>query len=129
MLPELADLLDGFELYAKRRRASPARNERAIGAALVEAARLAHGNEHHEPAALFYALARRPGAFGKLHGEMLLLVAAEQAHAAGLELRFEPIELQLHRLRIVRGEMTFVEPSDWFADRLQPIKPRPWPPA
>jgi len=128
MLPELADLLDGFELYAERHRAPNARDERAIGAALREAGLLSRGNERDEPAAIFYALARRPRAFGKLHGDMLVLVTVEQAHAVGLDLRFEPVELQIHRLRIVRGEMTFAELSAWFAARLRPMKRRPWPP-
>ena len=128
MLPELADLLDGFELYAQQHGVAPMREERAIGAALREAKRLARENERDEPAALFFALARKPGAFGKLQGEMLLLLAAEHAHAIGHELQFEPIELQIHRLRIVRGEMTFLELRGWFAARLRPLERRPWPP-
>src|SRR5262245_58897872 len=104
MLPDLGDLLDGFDLYAKRHRVAPVRNERAIGAALREAAMLARGKEQDEPAALFFTLARRPRAFGGMHGEMLLLLAVEQAHSVGLDLRFEPVELQIQRLRIVRGE-------------------------
>ncbi len=59
---------------------------------------------------------------------MLFLLAAEQAHAVGLALSFEPIALQIHRLRIVRGEMSFLELRDWFAARLSPIQRRPWPP-
>jgi hypothetical protein len=128
MLPELADLLEGFELYAERQGMAPARNERAVGTALREAAELAHGSEHDEPAALFYALARRPRAFGGLHSEMLFLSVVEQAHAVGLNLVFEPIVLQIHRLRIVRGDMSFPELRDWFAARLEPIQRRPWPP-
>lgn len=128
MLPELADLLDGFDLYADRQGIAATRNERAIDAALREAAELADRNERDEPAAIFYALARRPGAFGQLHGEMLLLLAVEQAHAIGLDLAFEPVALQIHRLRIVRGQMSFPELRDWFAARLKPIQRRPWPP-
>ena len=135
MLPELADLLDGFELYAERhaeRHAerqglAPTRNESAIAAALREAVDLAQGSERDEPAAIFYALARRPRAFGALHGEMLLLLTLEQAHAVGLDLTFQPIALQIHRLRIVRGQMLFPELRDWFAARLRPIGRRSWP--
>jgi hypothetical protein len=128
MLPELADLLDGFELYAERQGVAPTRDEPAVDAALREAANLARGSERDEPAAIFYALARRPRAFGDLHGEMLFLLAVEQAHAIGLDLSFEPVALQIHRLRIVRGEMPFPELRDWFAARLRPIQRRPWPP-
>jgi hypothetical protein len=127
MLPELADLLDGFELYAERHGAAPTRSDRAVGAALREAAELARGSERDEPAAIFYALARRPRAFGEMHGEMLLLLAVEQAHSIGLDLSFEPVALQIHRLRIVRAEMSFPELRDWFAARLVSIQRRPWP--
>ena len=128
MLPELADLLDGFELYAERQGVAPTRDERALAAALQEAVDLARGSERDEPASIFYALARRPRAFGEMHGEMLFLLAVEQAHAVGLELSLDPIALQIHRLRIVRGEMSFPELREWFAGRLRPIQRRPWPP-
>jgi hypothetical protein len=128
MLPALEPLLEGFARYAERRAREPACDARAVGAALREAAKLAHGNEPDEPAALFHALARRPRAFGKLHGDMLVLLAVEQARAVGLELSFAPIELDIHAIRILRGEMAFLELRGWFAARLAPIKRRPWPP-
>lgn len=128
MLPALGDLLEGFALYAERRHCEGVRNAREIGAALREAAKLAKDSEPDEPAALFYALAHRRRAFGPLHGDMLVLLAVEQAHAVGLELRFVPIELEIHALRILRGEMTFLELRGWFAARLAPIKRRSWPP-
>ena len=56
MLPALADLLEGFSLYAERRQCEGACDVRAVGAALREAARLAQGSEPDEPAALFYGL-------------------------------------------------------------------------
>jgi hypothetical protein len=59
---------------------------------------------------------------------MLVLLAAEQARAVELELSFTPIELDIHVIRILRGEMTFPELRGWFAARLAPIKRRPWPP-
>lgn len=128
MLPALDDLLEAFSLYARRRQREPLCDAKAIGAALREAEKLAQSNEHDEPVALFYALARRPRAFGKLQGDMLVLLAAEQAHAVGLELRFTAIELDIHILRILRREMTFLELRGWFAARLAPMQRRPWPP-
>lgn len=128
MLPALDDLLDGFALYTERRRRDARCDERAVRAALREAARLSGGHEPDEPAALFYALARHRSAFGALHGDMLVLLAAEQARAVGLELRFTPIEIDIHAIRILRGEMTFPELCGWFAARLSPIERRPWPP-
>jgi hypothetical protein len=59
---------------------------------------------------------------------MLVLLAAEQARAVGLELGFVPVELNIHVIRILRNEMTFLELRGWFAARLTPIKRRPWPP-
>lgn len=128
MLPALDDLLEGFSLYAGRRRCEAVCDARAVSAALREAARLAQGHEPSEPAALFYALARRPRAFGRLHGEMLVLLAVEQARANRFELGFTPVELEIHVIRILRSEMTFLELRGWFAARLTPIKRRPWPP-
>jgi hypothetical protein len=128
MLPAPDDLLQGFARYAERRRREAACDAKAVAAALREAAKLAQEHEPSEPAALFYALARRPRAFGALHGDMLVLLAVEQARAVGLELGFTPIELEIHVLRILRGEMTFPELRGWFAARLRPIARRPWPP-
>lgn len=128
MLPELADFIEGFEFYARQQGVAATCEERAIKAALREATRLARASAADEPAALFFALARRPGAFGRLHGEMLQLAAMEQAHVVGLELQFEPVELQIHRIRIVRGEMAFLELRGWFSARLRPVERRPWPP-
>ncbi len=128
MLPARDKLLEGFALYAERRGQAPVYDARAVGAALREAASLAQGNEPDEPAALFCALAHRRRAFGPLHPEMLVLLAAEQARAVGLDLAFAPVELDIHALRIMRGEMAFLELRGWFAARLAPIKQRPWPP-
>ena len=129
MLPALETLLEGFARYARRRhRGEIACDARLVGAVLREAEKLAEGREPDEPAAMFYAIARRPRAFGRLHGDMLVLLAAEQARAVGLELGFVPIDLDIHALRILRGEMSFLELRGWFAARLTPIKRRPWPP-
>ena len=128
MLPALDGLLDGFARYARRRGRDAKCDPTAIRAALRDAAKLARGRDVDEPAALFYALACRPRAFGKLHGDMLVLLAAEQARAVGLELQFVPIELDIHVIRIMRTEMTFLELRGWFAARLAPIKRGPWPP-
>src|SRR5262249_17382627 len=83
MLPALDDLLRGFSHYAKRREWESACDARAVGAALREAAKLAQGNEPDEPAALFYALACRPRAFGRLHGDMLVLTSTSGATRSG----------------------------------------------
>jgi hypothetical protein len=128
MLPALDDLLEGFALYAERRGREALCYPRTIAAALREAAKLARDGEHDEPAALFFALARRRRAFGLLQGDMLVLLAVEQARANGLELSFVPIELDIHALRVLRGEMTFLELRGWFSARLTSIEPRPWPP-
>ena len=50
------------------------------------------------------------------------------ADVVGLDLTFTAIELDIHVIRVLRGEMTFVEIRGWFAARLAPIARRPWPP-
>lgn len=127
MLPHVEDLLEGFALYAHRQQVPATHDARAVGAALVEAAELADGSERDEAAAIFFALARRPRAFGKLQREMVMHMAVEQARATGYELKFEPVELQIHEIRILRQEMPFAELRGWFSARLALIERRPWP--
>lgn len=65
MLPDLSHLLAGYELFAQRNHFPPDRDEPALASALEHAASLARGHDPDEPAAFFYAFARRPRAFGK----------------------------------------------------------------
>jgi hypothetical protein len=128
MLPELEALLAGYALYATQNRFAPDRDEVRLAEALREAAALSRGAERDEPAALFFALTRRPRVFGKAHGRMTLHLALEHARALGLALTTDVGVLELMRARIVRGAIDFEELRAWFAAHLAPIVRKPWPP-
>ena len=81
MLPDLEALLAGYALYAHQNHFAPDRDEARLADALREAGELADGHEGDEPAALFFALTRRPRAFGKAHGRMTLHLTMERARA------------------------------------------------
>jgi hypothetical protein len=127
MLPDLPRLLAGYELFAQRNKVSPARDEAALTSALEEAASLARGHEPDEPAALFCAFARRPRAFGKEHGRVVVHVTVEHARVLGLALTVDIAVLELLRARVVRGAIELTELQSWFAAHLAPIPRRPWP--
>lgn len=93
----------------------------ALLAAHAEAEGLAASIQSNEPAALFFALARRSGAFGKLAATFIPSAARAQAAAIGYELLLEDIELALFRTGVLRGELTFDHLRAWFADALRPL--------
>jgi hypothetical protein len=88
MIPELEALLDGY-LFVARRNGELARYvRRHVIAALDEAATLSLGREADEPAALFYAFARRDEAFPPvLWNAFAERVAVGAANALGLALK------------------------------------------
>ncbi len=128
MLPELDALLEGYELYAKQNQFAPTRDEQRLRDALREAGMLAGGQEIDEPAALFFALSRRPRTFGKAHGEMTLHITVEHARVLGFALTVNVAVLELMRARIVRAAIEFEELRDWIAAHLEVIPRKPWPP-
>lgn len=83
MLPSAERLLEGFTFFARRHAPLSRIDEEAILAALAEAERLAAGREDDEPAALFYACARRSRAFGALARDFIPFIARRQAHSVG----------------------------------------------
>lgn len=128
MLPDLGALLAGYALYANQNHFAPDRDEARLAEALREAGELAGGHEGDEPAALLFALTRRPRTFGKAHGRMTLHLTLEHAHALGFALTVDVAVLELTRARILRGAIGFDELRRWFAEHLSPIARRPWPP-
>lgn len=101
---------------------------------VAEAERLAGGRVEEEPAALFYACARRAGALGKVGRTFFDDIAVAQADAIGLVLRATELDLVLLRGRIafgvagwddVRGAFTeWLSPPDQTPKRTTPKRPR-----
>jgi hypothetical protein len=117
MLPSPARFLEGFAFFARRHAPLAQIEEASIVAALEEAERLADGREEDEPAALFYACARRSRAFGALARDFVPFIARRQAHAVGWQLDAEDVVLDILRTRVVLAAMTFDELRAEFAAR------------
>jgi hypothetical protein len=85
--------------------------------AVTEARALAT-NESEEPAALFYALARRPRAFPEGWRVMARAAAMGHAHALGYAFDAKPDSLDAWVTRVVNGEASFGDVRGWFAGRM-----------
>lgn len=120
MLPGADRLHEGLHFFLRARGLRVELSKPLIAAALLEATTLAGDAAHDEPAALFFACARRPAAFGRASQLAIPLLAQNQARAVGLELTVEAgdVELILLRLRIIRSEIQFDEVRAWFAAHL-----------
>jgi hypothetical protein len=130
MIPGLEALLDGYYFVA-RRNGELARYVRPhVVAALDEAAALSRGHETDEPAALFYAFARRDEAFPPvLWNAFTERVAVGAAHGLGLALTpdVDPYDLAYLCLDVAEGKVGWEEVRAWFAAHFVPVPPRPWP--
>jgi hypothetical protein len=102
-----------------------------VVAALDEAAALSRGREADEPAALFYAFARRDQAFPPaLWNAFVERLAVGAAHALGFALKpdVDPLDLAYLCLDVAEGKLTYDSVRAWFAEHLVPAQPRPRPP-
>jgi hypothetical protein len=84
-------------------------------AIVSEAERLAGGRVGDEPAALFYACARRARLFGRIASRFLDAVGRAQAIAIGLELDATELDIVLMRGRISFGAADWNEVRETFA--------------
>src|SRR4051812_33422957 len=120
-----ADLLaDDLHARAQTTGARGRWDPTAILAARAEAEHLAGGSQPDEPAALFFALARRSRAFGSLATGFIPGAARAQAMAVGYELLIEDMEFAMLRAGVLRGELRFDDLRQWFADSLRPLGAR-----
>ncbi len=118
MIPPPERVLAAHSFVARRFRLSEPLNTEAVAAALSEARRLAQARERDEPAALFYALARRPRALRGAWRVLPRLLAVNQARDLGLCLNVADEDLSSLRLGIVTRTATFEHVRQWFAERL-----------
>lgn len=120
MLPAPPGFTSGLRLLARRRGLALFAREPELVELLREAQALAAGREEDEPAALFFATARRGRLLGPIAPLAIALVAREQARAVGFELEANDTELAFLRLRVVKGAIGFDELAAWFGPRLRP---------
>lgn len=94
-------------------------------AIVVEAERLAGNRTADEPAALFYACARRAALLGKVGRTFFDDIAVAQADAVGLVLHATELDLVLLRGRIAFGAVGWDEVRNDFASWLSPVGQTP----
>jgi hypothetical protein len=121
MVPDPAGFTSGLHLLSRRRGLALFAREPDLVDLLREAEQLAAGVESDEPAALFFASARRGRILGPVALLAIPLVAREQARTVGLELDANDTELAFLRLRVVQRAIDFAELRAWFAARLRPL--------
>lgn len=124
MLPGPAGFLSGLRLLARRRSLALFASEADLVDLLREASALAAGNTRDEPAALFFASARRGRILGPVALFAIPLVAREQARVVGFELDVNDTELAVLRLRVVKRAIEFDELRARFAACLRPLVQR-----
>jgi hypothetical protein len=91
-------------------------SEKAIRAAVQDARRLARW-PLDEPAAIFFAFARRPRAAPALGAKLATFLMREQLEPLGLQLAATDEELKELRMRILTQQYGEGDVLDWFAQR------------
>jgi hypothetical protein len=89
--------------------------------ALAEAEQLRSDDPRSEPAALFFALAKRSRAMGGLAEYFVTDVVRAVAEVLGYEIAVDDVVLTIYRARILRGFLRWPELNAAFAERLRAI--------
>ena len=85
MLPSPDELFRGLEFFARRSKPRAKFDIAALAEVIREAGTLSAGHVEDEPAALFWACARRPQAFGGAAHELVPMVAQNFAHRVAFD--------------------------------------------
>ena len=117
----LDDLQALCEHLVRRERPAVQPEPATILAAYHEAEILAGESPENEPAALFFALARRSRALGSIGRSAVPASAHAAALNNGMDLMRGDAELALVRLRVLRQAIEWQELKQTFADSLRPI--------
>jgi hypothetical protein len=116
MIPRYEVVEGAYRFLAGRYGFSRRLSEAGVRAALDDAKELAT-IERDEPAALFFALARRPRSLGGAWRVLSALVALNHAAALGLSLDANPRDLGPLYMPIVSRALGYAEIRAWFAAR------------
>lgn len=119
MIPRFVDFIDGYNFWAITHGYTSGPTAGALRDVLEEAARLAAGDPASEPAALFYALARRPEEMADGWRDFPNLVARNVAGQAGYRIEATTEELDGLRLDICLERLPFEVVRDYFAGRMK----------
>jgi hypothetical protein len=120
MIPSAHVLVTGYVFLARRYGLTrPARHD-LVADAVAHARALAE-KDADEPSALFYALARRQGAFPGLWTLATALYAFNHAPAVGLRVRSTLTQTRPLFLPVLTGALPYEAIRHWFADRQEPL--------
>jgi len=115
VIPAADELIAALPFVLRRWGVDPGTVRReTIAAAFAEANLLSAGDERLEPAALFYALARRPRGLAAAWTRLARLVAVTHSQRLGLTLNADADQSRALCVRIAAGELTFVDLQLWF---------------
>jgi hypothetical protein len=121
MIPSVENVVAAHAFLARRYRVTGQVRGAAVEGALREAAERSAGRERDEPAAIFFAFARRPKICRGIWHQLPALLAVNQARAVGLRLDVSLETVARLRLDTVVDGATFEAVRDWFEKHLQPI--------
>jgi hypothetical protein len=123
VIPPLRIFLQGYTHFTRARGLASQCDELRVAEGLEEAAALAADRPEDEPAALLFALSKRPRALPE--GWTFVLRCAD--NLARVELRAEiavgaPVTLDLLRLRVFANQASFDEVRAFVAAHLRPLR-------
>jgi hypothetical protein len=119
MIPGAQAVADAYAFVARRYGVTAKPDLAAIEAAVTEATSLAVRADD-EPAALFFALARRPRALPGLWTAVVGVLVLNHARSLDLAFAGDARDLLPLFVPVARGVMSFPEVSAWFETRLAP---------
>lgn len=121
MIPSAHALVTGYVFLARRYGLTrPARHD-LVADAVTHAQQLAE-KDVDEPAALFYALARRQGAFPGLWTLATALYAFNHAPTVGLRVRSPLTQTRPLFLPVLTNALPYEAILKWFAERHEPMQ-------
>lgn len=91
--------------------------EKGVRAAVQEARSLARWPVD-EPAAVFFAFARRPRCIPALNATLAAFLARDQIERIGVSLVATDRDLHDLRMHVLSRSVTFDDVRDWFAERM-----------
>lgn len=121
MIPTLDEVEAAYAFLARRFGLARELDQEAVADALHEATDLAAGRVEDEPAALLFAMTKRPRRLGDAWQALPLVLAENMARTSGLALRLDvnDVDLESLRLRVVARLATFEEVRAWVESRLR----------
>ena len=118
MIPSLEQVIGAHTFIARRYDLRSPRNDAALDLAQREATSLA-ADANDEPAALFFAFARRGKALGDAWALLTDLLTLNQIASLGLRFVEERSDLRPLRTSIAQRAVSFPDVREWFAARLK----------